>query len=101
MCVNGLTGASHAPRAFDFNTILLSKLQRIPYRIVYPKASEREWRLKNKEERTVTALQLSNPDMEMSEIWPHTDTDGNEENKGEFVKYRMHTSHGHLSFGLF
>lgn len=60
-------------------------LQRIPYRIVYPNASESEWRLKNKEEKTVSALQLTNPDMEMSEILPDNDIDPLERNKGKFV----------------
>lgn len=73
-----------AGNAFDFNLCSsASKFQRIPYRMLYPEASESEWRLKNKEERTITALQLTNPDMEMSEIWPETDPDVIEEHKGK------------------
>lgn len=77
-----------AVNAFDFNLrVSAFEFQRIPYRMLYPEASESEWRLKNKEERTITALQLTNPDMEMSEIWPETDPDIIEEqNKGKYLR---------------
>lgn len=66
-----------------FNFPFVFAFQKVPYRIVFPNAPEHEWRLKNKEERTVVALQLTNPDMEMSEILPGNDTDALEEYKGE------------------
>lgn len=54
-------------------------LQRVPYRSIYPNAKESEWKLRNGEERSVHALSLRNPDINVNEIWKIIDEDDVEE----------------------
>lgn len=40
----------------------------MPYRVIYPNATEREWKLKRDAERTVNVLQLRDPNIEPSQF---------------------------------
>lgn len=57
----------------------------MPYRAIYPNATEREWKLPKKgTERTLNVLQLRDPNIDSSQFWAKNDNvpDENEEECG-------------------
>lgn len=46
----------------------MNTLQRVPYRVMYPNATEREWKSKRDAERTVNVLQLRDPNIEPGQL---------------------------------
>lgn len=63
------------------------KLQKVPYRAVYPNAAESEWKLLKREtERTVNVLQLRDPNIEPGQFYAKFETaddqDDDEEDGG-------------------
>lgn len=65
-------------------------LQKVPYRAVYPNATEREWKLPKRDaERTVNVLQLRDPNIEPAQFKDKCEGvndlgDDDEEESGKF-----------------
>lgn len=72
-------------RTLDY---VLLYLQRVPYRLLYPNASAKEWKTKKDGERSLHVLQLRNPNMDLNELWPAGDEDEHESTEGTWSETR-------------
>lgn len=52
---------------------------KVPYRYLYPDATEAEYLLKNKQEKTVRVMQLKDPNLDISTLWLKDDQEVEEE----------------------
>lgn len=63
----------------------LELTQKVPFRAIYPNATEAEWKLPKKDtERTLNVLQLRDPNIDSSQFWDKCDnaTDDIDEEDG-------------------
>lgn len=60
-------------------------IQKVPYRTIYPNATEKEWKIKNNHERTVRVVQLRNPNIEVYDMWPRDNSDDDDEAANGFL----------------
>jgi hypothetical protein len=52
----------------DFQKVVLAD-QKVPYRSLYPDATESEWKSKKYEEKQVRVMILIDPNVDLSTIW--------------------------------
>lgn len=69
-----------------FIAVITFIFQKVPYRTIYPNATEAEWRIKKTiDEKSIRVLQLRNPNQEVFDMWPRDQSDDEDDCTAGFL----------------